>query len=306
MIRRMTIAGFLLAAAALFTGAAEPRDHPEAHRLYDLALATMRDARTLSWTSVYIFEASDYGRLNRCVYRIWLRKPNQVRLEASLAGEVKGVLVGDGENFWKHWPAGRPAWETDRQGERARLYAGTERSSYMRRPSPPGRHSIGHETSDLGAGLGMPVLDPSTFHGYTDSLQPYLDGVLGEGAEKVGDEDCDVVLVSFMGGQRTWRLSLSKKDHLPRRLVQTVKARNTITTRETWSDVRIDGEVPDELFRWEPPDGWTEYRRPSVSEGLLASGTVAPDFDLPLHGGGRFRLSEKRGQIVWYYLWRAG
>ena len=29
--------------------------------------------------------------------------------------------------------------------------------------------------------MSMPIIDPSTFHGYTDSLQAYLDGVKGLG-----------------------------------------------------------------------------------------------------------------------------
>ncbi len=37
----------------------------------------------------------------------------------------------------------------------------------------------------------MTILDPSTFHGYTDSMQPYIDGVKSLPDEKVEDEDCD-------------------------------------------------------------------------------------------------------------------
>jgi outer membrane lipoprotein-sorting protein len=305
--RTALLAGLFLAILLVPADATPPpEDDPEAHALYDLMVETMRKAKTLSWTSVYIFESSDYGRLNRCVYRIWLKKPNQVRLEAMNAGEVKGVLVGDGENFYKYWPPGRPDWACDREGDRAKQYAGTKLTSYVKKRSPPGHHSIGHETGELGAGLGMPILDPSTFHGYTDSLQRYVDGVTSEGEDKVRDVECDVILVSIMKGQRTWKIWLSKEDHLPRRLVQTIKARSVITTRETWSKVRIDEEIPDDKFVWKPPEGWTQYVKPDVSEGLLKRGVAAPDFDLPLHGGGRFKLSEQRGKVVWFYLWRAG
>ena len=47
-------------------------------------------------------------------------------------------------------------------------------------------HSIGHEIGQCGAGLGTTTIDPSTFHGYTDSLQPYLDGARFMGTDKVG------------------------------------------------------------------------------------------------------------------------
>ena len=71
--------------------------------------------------------------------------------------------------------------------------------------------------------MSMPIIDPSTFHGYTDSLQPYLEYVKGLGEEKVGDEDCDKIELSIMKHQRSWYLWLSKNDHLPRKLKQIVR-----------------------------------------------------------------------------------
>ena len=152
----------------------------------------------------------------------------------------------------------------------------------------------------------MPILDPSTFHGYTDSLQPYVDGYRRLGEETIGDEACDVIEVSIMKGQRSWRLWLSKRDHLPRRLEQIIQARMRIHTVETWTDVRVDGEIPAERFVWRPPSGWIPYRPPALNDGLLKVGRPAPEFDMPLHGGGRIKLSECRGKVVWFYLWRAG
>ena len=61
----------------------------------------------------------------------------------------------------------------------------------------------------------MPILDPSTFHGYTDCLQQYLDGVKSLGAEKVGTEDCDKIELSIMKHQRSWFLWLSKLFGMP-------------------------------------------------------------------------------------------
>lgn len=292
---------------SLAASAAEEFEGDAAARAkYDLMIATMRKAKTLSYASVYRSEAADFGRLGRCVYRIWMKKPNRVRLEASLRGEVKGILVGDGEHFWTYWPQGRPEYESDRKGDAAKEYQRTKYTCYLKKRSPKGAHSIGHETGPLGVGLTMPILDPSTFHGYTDSLQRYIDGVRSCGEEKLKEEECDVVEVSIMRGQRTWKIWLSKRDHLPRRLVQTLRVRTVYTTVETWSRVRIDEEIPDEKFDWKPPEGWVEYRRPEAEEGLLDMGRPAPDFDLPLDGGGRFRLSAHRGKVVWFNVWRAG
>jgi hypothetical protein len=71
-------------------------------------------------------------------------------------------------------------------------------TSYMKVPSPLGRHSIAHQTDTLDTGMIAMIIDPSTFHGYIDSLQPYLDGVRGMGEERVGVEPCDAVEASFM------------------------------------------------------------------------------------------------------------
>jgi hypothetical protein len=176
----------------------------------------------------------------------------------------------------------------------------------MKKPSPPGGHSSGHETGILGAGMSMPILDPSTFHGYTDSLQEYLDGVKGLGAEKVGTEDCDKIELSIMKHQRSWFLWISKADHLPRKLQEIVRVSYDLIINEEWSGVTLDAEIPDSMFAWKPPDGWTEWKLPPIEADLLKPGTQAPDFDLASIDGTRIKLSDYRGQIVWLYIWRAG
>jgi hypothetical protein len=77
---------------------------------------------------------------------------------------------------------------------------------YMTKAAPPGHHSIGHDAALLGAGMTMTILDPSTFHGYIDGLQPLIDAVGGARTESVDGEACDVVQVSFMDGQRSWEV----------------------------------------------------------------------------------------------------
>ena len=152
----------------------------------------------------------------------------------------------------------------------------------------------------------MTIIDPSTFHGYTDSLQPYLDGVRSLGSEPVGDELCDVVEVSFMKHQRSWYLWLGKKDHLPRKLKQVVRVSYDIITEEVWSDLALNAEMANDRFAWSPPEGWKEWRMPEIEEGLLKPGTAAPDFELASADGGKLKLSNFRGQIVWLNKWRCG
>ena len=155
--------------------------------------------------------------------------------------------------------------------------------------------------------MSMPIIDPSTFHGYTDSLQPYLDGVKGLGTEKVGSEECDKIEVSIMKHQRSWYLWLSKTDHLPRKLKEIVRVSYDIVMNEEWSSVTLNADIPDTMFAWKPPEGWTEWRLPQAGgealearrqgAGLRAgfgrrqSGSSCPDY---------------RGQVVWFYIWRAG
>ena len=50
--------------------------------------------------------------------------------------------------------------------------------------------------------------------------QAYLDGVTSLPAEKIGDEECDHILVNIMKHQRSWEIWLSKADHLPRKMKQ--------------------------------------------------------------------------------------
>lgn len=313
-LRPLALVATLALSATLLRASAEEaappgaqfEDEPEAHALYDTMTETMRKAESLSYESDYRWESSRSGELGHCTYTIWLKKPNYFRLEAARDGEARGVLVGDGKRLWIHWPNGRPRWGWENEGERAKKYERTRLISYMTQPTPLGRHSIGHQVGRLGAGMCMTIIDPSTFHGYTDSLQPYLDGVRGMGTERIGKEDCDGVEVSFMKHQRSWYLWLSKRDHLPRRLKQVVRVSYDIITYEQWSNVTINGEIPDEKFAWKPPEDWEEFRFPAIEEGLLKAGTEAPDFDLVAADGSRIRLSDYRGKVVWFYIWRAG
>jgi outer membrane lipoprotein-sorting protein len=211
-----------------------------------------------------------------------------------------GTLIGDGNTLWIYWPQGHPRYDNSNED------AETRRKTYMMKPAPPGCHSIGHEVIHLGAGACMPIIDPSTFHGYTDSLQAYLDGVKGLGTEKVGSEDCDKIEVSIMKGQRSWYLWLSKRDHLPRKLRQIVRVSHEIVIEEQWSSVTLNAEMAATMFAWKPPAGWKQWKLPEPKERLLKPGVQAPDFDLASADGKRIKLSDYRGQIVWLYVWRAG
>lgn len=279
------------------------KDEPAAHALYNQMIESLRKADSLSYVSEYSFQGKgDFKRTSK--YWAWLKKPNYFRLETESPQLGKGgILIGDGDTLWIYWPQGRPMGLVDETSEDDKK---TRFSSYMTEPAPLARHSIGHQTGLLGSGLGMPILDPSTFHGYTDSLQPYIDGVKSIPSEKIGDEECDGIEVSIMKHQRSWYLWLSPKDHLPRKLKEIVRVSYDLTMTEDWSSVTVNGDIPDEKFAWKPPEGWTEWKYPPIEAGLLKPGVVAPDFELDSTEDRKIKLSDYRGKIVWFYVWRAG
>jgi outer membrane lipoprotein-sorting protein len=272
------------------------KDEPEAHALYDKMIETMRNAESLCYRS----SSSESGTGPE--YLIWMKKPNYFRVETkNIRGDKCGTLVGDGDNLWIFWPQWNSPVSNQAGGNRT-----GQPKVYMKKAAPLGRHSIGHEVGQLRAGIGMTIIDPSTFHGYTDSLQPYVDGVKSWYTESIDGQECDVIEVSFMKCQRIWYIWLSKQDHLPRKLKQVVRVANPLIGYEYWSDVHINIEVPDKLFVWEPPDGWQEWTQPDLDEKLLKAGTEAPDFELFLADETMVKLSDYRGKIVWLYIWRAG
>ena len=162
----------------------------EGYDLYRQMIAAMRQAESLAYVSRYEIKGKkDFA--HSCTYRAWLKKPNYFRVEGESPVRGKGgILIGDGNRLWIYWPEGRPFVDEDSEADKK-----TRLTSYMTKPAPLAAHSIGHEVVYLGIGMGMPVIDPSTFHGYTDSLQAYLDGVTSLPAEKIGNEECDHILV---------------------------------------------------------------------------------------------------------------
>lgn len=273
----------------------------EGHELYRQMIRAMRKADSLFYESRYTIQGKgDYS--HGCTYRTWLKKPNYFRVEGeSDSGKKGGILIGDGKRLWIYWPEGRPFVDEDSETDKK-----TRFTSYMTKRAPLAAHSIGHEVAYLGFGMAMPVIDPSTFHGYTDSLQAYLDGVTKLPAEKVGDEECDHILVNIMKHQRSWEIWLSKADHLPRKMKEIVRVSYDLVITEDWTEVKLNDEIADDLFAWKPPDDWTEWRMPSIESGLLKPGTEAPDFELDSVDGGKIKLSDFRDSIVWLYVWRAG
>ena len=116
------------------------------------------------------------------------------------------------------------------------------------------------------------------------------------GVEKVGGEDCDTLEVVAFDDHR-WTFWLSKTDHLPRKVeylfhVNWVEHPYDQIQTEQWSDVKLNADMPNTLFAWQPPKGWREWRFPMTIEEMLKPGTMAPDFKLASTDGKPIQLSD--------------
>jgi outer membrane lipoprotein-sorting protein len=272
------------------------KDEPTAHALYDRMIDTLRTAKNLSFTCQY----SGPGRRAQH-YDIWLKKPNCFRVEAVNAhSKTTGTLVGDGNDLWIFWPGVCPRLDQEDTNVPEEMWS----NLYMTRSTPLGRHSIGHDVLSIGG--HMPFVDPSTFHGYSDSLQPYIDGIAYRGTHRLRGEDCDIIEVSVMSAQRTWFIWLSRRDYLPRRIKQIIRHTHNIVGVEDWLDVKVDEGISQWRFAWSPPDTWQPWVKPDPEDTLLKPGTAAPDFSLRGLNGGRISLADYRDKMVWFYIWRAG
>jgi outer membrane lipoprotein-sorting protein/peroxiredoxin len=268
--------------------------------IYRAMHSALRGARSLSYESEYVW-VTEETEIGRSTYRLWLKKPNYARLESrSRDGARSGILILDGRRMWIYWPNGRPyIYESDSTAN-----ARHDMHSYIQKDAAKGSHSIARETSVLGTGMSMTILDPSIFHGSPDLMDALLERVENAGSGDVDGEVCDVIEATYMNGQRSRTFWISRRDHLPRKLEETVHVKRDITVREHWRAVAVNGAIPNEMFSWKPPAGWTEYRMRQLEDGLLKPGSEAPDFDLSFLDGTRFRLSEHRGEVVWLSFWR--
>lgn len=297
-----------LASAQGSSEAPKFKDDPKAHAAYDQMVKAMRKANSLSWQSEYsnTFGGQPSGKAS---YKVWLQKPNYARIEASDPNQkgARGILVLDGKNMWKWWPNGKLQYPFEMKGSRAEFFKAHSKTFYGHHPvSGVGRHSLGHEIGELGTAISMSILDASTFHGYTDSLQRFIDGVRFIEPKTVGGEKCKGIEISIMKGQRSWYIWLSPKDGLPRSIRQIVRVSKELIMDETWSNVAINKPIKKDLFAWKPPKGWVAWKMPEIEEGLLTAGTEAPDFELTSIDGTKIKLSDFKGNIVWLNFWRCG
>jgi peroxiredoxin len=283
------------------------KDEARARALYMKMIETIRKAETLSYESS-LKEEADGEIWEALTYRVWMKKPNYFYVEMiDEDGKNQGILIDDGQYAWRDWPNGRPWFSGEDRGEGYIKYQKTRFNVYMKEPAPPGKFSISY-AKILQKGGCFPVLDPSVFLGInaTRALEPYLDRVQCLGTEKAGQEDCDMIEVSYMNHQRSYYFWISRRDHLPRKLKDIVRTSRENITQEVWSKILLNAPISPEQFRWSPPVDWKQWHPPTPEDKLLKPGQSAPDFELLSADGSKIKLSSFRGNIVWLTFWRVG
>ncbi len=261
-------------------------------------IRALHEASSLSYTS-HCSSPDDRDS----TYRIWLKKPSALHVEQTNSSSQKSTtLLDDGAHLWIHWTGERLTLLTDTE----KSHAEARSNVYLKEASQAGKDSICDRIALLGtAWLGL-ILDPSIFHRYPDPREACIDGIRSRGVNRVRDEECDVIEVSFMQARQTRYLWLSRQDHLPRKLKEIVRHAATRVTVEEWSDVKINAEIPPKVLTWSPPQDWQQWDPPKLGDSLLRPGQKAPDFVLRSARGGKIRLPDYRGQVVWLYLWDTG
>jgi len=277
-------------------------EDPSAQDVYSAMIETIKKAESLYIECTCLTEYKE-EEIPKSTYRLWLKKPSFARMERMLEdGVVRGVLIGDGNTFWIHYPPGRPYYGF----EDSTAWSNTHMTSYMRFPIPAEYFSIAHKAVYLGNYANMTILQPSIFHGAPDGLENLINDIVLIGDEKVNDEPCTIIEISYMDGQRKRKIWISRNDNLPRKLEQTLKLASNLVNYEEWSTVKVNCDMTDDHFSWAPPDGWTEFRMPNIEDGLLKPGTQAPDFHFQLVNGEEFKLSHHKGKTIIVNFWRAG
>ena len=277
------------------------KDQPEARALYKKMIESMRKAKTLSYESNF---QEEFGgdKQKPCSYRVWMKKPNFFRVETSDENNRKwGILIGDGRYAWSYWPNGRPWFSGEDHG----AYEKSRSNVYMKEPASPGKYSIAYSKVQKKSNC-FPIVNPSVFQGINGSLESVIDWMQGRGVEKVGDEDCSVIEVSYADHQRSQYFWISRRDGLPRKLEEVVRGSKDNSKREVWSKVTLNAEMPMAKFRWTPPEDWKQWHPPTAEDKLLKPGRQAPDFELLSVDGSKIKLSDYRGKVVWLTFWRVG
>jgi peroxiredoxin/outer membrane lipoprotein-sorting protein len=273
-------------------------NEPEAHALYTSMIQALRDANSLSYSSMC---SAPGGRFTS--YQISLKKPNLFYVEVLNGMSTNAAtLIADGEHLWVSWSRDRTYMALDDYESFDR----TRSEIYVRKPAPNVAGSVNSEIADLEIAWYPTILDPGVFHGYADPLDAHIDGIRSRGPYTLREHECEIIEVSYFQAQRTRYYWISQEDHLPRMMKEIDRRVDNHVLVEEWSNLVIDEAVPAEKLAWEAPEGWQQWSPRRAEDFLLEPGQEAPDFELPSIGNGTISLSDYRSKVVWLCIWDVG
>lgn len=306
-----------LSALCLITPAALAQVDPQARRALETMVAALEDAQSLTYNSQVHGEGGFFGMLPRSSGTITMKRaepkedgqpgPWKVRVEGRTEGSdgrpLEFVVMSDGTRF---------SWLD--HSKRQLIY----------RP----RSAARGQPTDTAVQLQIPQITEANPL-QRDLSAPIITLVEEKSVDGVA---CDVILVDpgELQPKNIW--TIARTDGLPRR-VEFVVQGSGLDMRQIWTitDVRVNPPVMDQSFVLTAPEGYTTLGAPitappsqpaitqtddggtvvmnpgqgSPAERVVGTdvGNLAPDFELPMPGGGKVRLSDHRGQVVLLDFW---
>lgn len=289
----------------------ESGDTAAGRNYFALMNDALLNARTLKFECFQVMESAMDGQnlKKQARYSVWLKKGNLARVEMrDIAFPEDGSdIIYDGKKLWAYFV-----------GKNAMVYLdeknilGETKNVYMTKDISHGA-SLSHDIPNYGSLVSMPVLYLSKFFGYRSALEDESMTVIYQGEDTVNGEKMHHIKVMLLGGQRISDYWISPADNLPRKMEEklVMNAAYSSVRRESWSNVTINGTLPDSLFAWKPPENWTEYRHPSLkimedSLCRMKQNQYETFTGLSLLNGETFNLSDYKGQMVLIVFWRLG
>lgn len=150
------------------------------------------------------------------------------------------------------------------------------------------------------------------------------------GTIDVGGEKCQVIKLEFPANQRESLIAISLLDKLPRRMEQVAKIKEGAASFVVEiTDLKVVSDLEPAKWQTTEPEGYKRRAAadnpapvitpapqpttpnqplapvPAVTRGGLEPGAAAPAFELDQASGGKFSLSEQKGQVVVVGFWGA-
>ena len=165
-----------------------------AEALYDQTVDAWRKADSIHYESAYE-STGPGGSATRLIYRIWLKSRISPGSRPTRATRSKGRSSRTA-GTWPH--SGRDSRRRTSFTRTEHADAGPDATTFASHPA--GRQeSIGRDAGIFGIGLSL-IVDPGMFAGAADPMQQAIESGRVTGAEDVGGETCDVLVMTLARG----------------------------------------------------------------------------------------------------------